>query len=97
MIEIHSLRRLGQTFDIPCVVFLAAPHLGMEDQHLATLFGDELSKEGAQELRHNSTVLQELNEDYIRLWGEVYTLTCYESRETPLQRKVRERTHPSVF
>jgi hypothetical protein len=69
--------------DVRLVVFLAAPHRGMEIEALLTVIKDKPPQQLINELRRNSAILRELDRSFIDAAEHIKILTVYETQETP--------------
>ena len=65
------------------MVFLGAPHRGLDNKALQTLVMPELSKDIVDELGEQSSTLTDLNENFAKIAHDLQILSCYELRPTP--------------
>ena len=72
------------------LIFLGAPHRGLEITALQTLVQGTSSESVISELKEGSSVLEILDHDFERYFrgSSVQILTCYESHKTPTVKKV---------
>lgn len=65
------------------MVFLGAPHRGLDNKALQTLVMPEFSKDIVDELGEQSSTLTDLNENFAKIAHDLQILSCYELRPTP--------------
>ena len=87
--ELKASQTGSHVWNTPFVVFLGAPHRGLDNKALQTLVMPELSKDIVDELGEQSSTLTDLNENFARIAHDLQILSCYELRPTPTVVSVR--------
>lgn len=64
------------------MIFLAAPHRGLNVTALKTLVKGEPSERLIEELRAESATLTDLNRGFAYIAKDIEILTCYETKPT---------------
>jgi hypothetical protein len=64
------------------IIFLAAPHRGLNITALQTLVKGEATQELVGELREGSPTLNNMNQKFIHVARDIDILTCYENKKT---------------
>ena len=64
------------------IIFLAAPHRGLNIKALQTLVKGEATEQMVLELKPESPTLAWLNQGFIRFARDIDILTCYETKPT---------------
>lgn len=64
------------------LVFLAAPHRGMNIDVLRTVVKNEPPKHLVEELAPDSPTLKEMNEAFMGIAKDIDILTCFETQKT---------------
>ncbi|KAF9875383.1 hypothetical protein CkaCkLH20_07203 [Colletotrichum karsti] len=82
MIEAWEKGIHGARLPVRAIVFLAAPHRGLDVQALQSLVKQTPSKQLVSELERNSPTLRDLNSRFRRFGDEIDILTCYEMKQT---------------
>ncbi|EQB44810.1 hypothetical protein CGLO_16409 [Colletotrichum gloeosporioides Cg-14] len=67
---------------VRAIIFLAAPHKGLDVEALQTLFKGQPSETLVHELKKGSPTLLELNTKFSQIAGDIDILTCYEMKQT---------------
>lgn len=75
--------RSGPRLPIRLIIFLAAPHRGMEIEALLTVIKDKPPQQLIHELGRNSAILKELNHSFIRASEQIQILSAFETLATP--------------
>ena len=83
LVELKASHTSNHVWRTPFVVFLGAPHRGLDNKSFQTLVMPELSKDIVDELGEQSSTLTDLNENFARIADELQILSCYELRPTP--------------
>ena len=83
LVEIFSSPTASHIADVPFIVFIGAPHRGLDSPSLKTVLGvEDLSKDIVDELGESSPTLIDLNENFARIAHQLFILSCYELRPT---------------
>jgi hypothetical protein len=83
LVELKASPSGNHVWDTPFVVFLGAPHRGLDNKALQTLVMPEFSKDIVDELGEQSSTLTDLNENFAKIAHDLQILSCYELRPTP--------------
>ncbi|KAI9708387.1 MAG: hypothetical protein M1820_004091 [Bogoriella megaspora] len=79
LVEIISSSSASSIPDVPFIIFLGAPHRGLDNSALQTILGaGELSKDIVDELGESSPTLTDLNESFAKIAHQLNILSCYE-------------------
>jgi hypothetical protein len=78
------------------IIFLGAPHRGLNVTALKTLVKGEPSEKLIDELRPDSGTLTDLNRGFVHIAGDIEILTCYETRPTKTAILVSSGIHTSL-
>ena len=93
LIRFHSLLNEKDFQEAPpviCLVFMGAPHHGLEVTSLQTLVKGRPSEDLIMELKKHSPTLTRLNADFKNLYGKFNILTIYEMKDTPSVRQLED-------
>jgi hypothetical protein len=83
LVELKASQNGNHIWQTPFVVFLGAPHRGLDNKALQTLVMPEFSKDIVDELGEQSSTLTDLNENFAKIAHDLQILSCYELRPTP--------------
>ena len=92
LINFHSFLDRKKDQKLPpviCLVFIGAPHRGLEVASLQTLVKGRPSEELVRELKRHSPTLTRQNADFKNLYGDFNILTIYEMKDTPSVRQTK--------
>ena len=67
---------------VRAIVFLGAPHRGLNVDAISTLVKDNPTERLIEELRSESTTLTDLNQRFSQVAKDIDILTCYEAKHT---------------
>ena len=87
--ELKASQTGNHVWHTPFVVFLGAPHRGLDNKALQTLVMPELSKDIVDEHGEQSSTLTDLNENFAKIAHDLQIMSCYELRPTPTVVSVR--------
>ena len=90
--ELKGSQTTNHTWNTPLVVFLGAPHRGLDNKALQTLVMPDLSRDIVDELGEQSPTLTDLNENFAKIAHQLKILSCYELRPTPTIVRVSRQT-----
>ena len=70
-------------FPVCCVVFLGAPHRGLDVKALETLVKSKPTEDLIRELKSDSPTLTHLNKNFPNVVSDIRIISCYEKHPTP--------------
>ncbi|KAF2236554.1 ankyrin [Viridothelium virens] len=70
-------------FPICCIIFLGAPHRGLQVEALETLVKSKPAEDIIRELKSGSSTLRYLNKSFCKATRGIPIITCYERYPTP--------------
>ncbi|KAI0874542.1 hypothetical protein GGS24DRAFT_336579 [Hypoxylon argillaceum] len=82
MIIARERNVVSSRLPVRCIIFLAAPHRGMDVTALQNVVKNSPPEQLVEELRPESETLKLLNEGFSRTAQDIDILTCYETRPT---------------
>ncbi|KAI0551669.1 hypothetical protein F4679DRAFT_538810 [Xylaria curta] len=83
-----------EKFDLPVrgIIFMAAPHRGMNIEALQALVKGQPPETLVEELRSSSPTLQDLSKRFPSVLGKIRVLTVFETKKTPTVEKGPDNT-----
>ncbi|KAL9069066.1 MAG: hypothetical protein Q9157_006295 [Trypethelium eluteriae] len=99
-VMIRRVRSDFPAFPVCCIVFLGAPHRGLQVEALETLVKSRPTEDIVLELRSGSPTLTYLNNNFRQVVDDIQIISCYEKYPTPTvirRGDTWERTGPKVL
>ena len=80
--DLLTIHRDRSRLPVRRIVFLGAPHRGLDIKALRSLVKGEVTEPMILELQANSPTLRALNQSFAQVAQDVDILTCYENKPT---------------